>query len=211
MNEIERTIKSINKKEAYEKYIDLWVRGLSDEVRFWTNEFYKDREWWEKQRGYSPYQYEYDFSYEEYVDGDEVKFLDVGSGPISDCGSRSDKIKVDIEAVDPLAYVYEKLKEVLGFYTKITIQYAEVEALTDKYSENQFDIVHIRNALDHSHNPLLGIMQMLYVVKVGGKVLMNHLDNEAQNAKYKGLHQWNLQVIDGAFLLWNREIKINVG
>ena len=68
----------------------------------------------------------------------------------------------------------------------------------------------MRNALDHSFNPLLGIMQMLYVTRIGGKVVLNHMDNEAVNAQYQGLHQWNLQVVGENFLIWNKHMKVDV-
>lgn len=134
MNTIAEFIRLIEKQNEYEAYFELWANGLSDEIRFWVNAFYMDAEWWEKWLGYSPYQYEYDFKYTDYFDGDSVKILDVGSGPVSDCGSKADRLKVDIEAVDPLAYIYEKIKKSMGLSTKITINYSNVESLSDIYN-----------------------------------------------------------------------------
>ena len=41
----------------------------------------------------------------------------------------------------------------------------EVEALTDLFPADSFDIVYCRNALDHTRDPLLGIHQMVKVLQ----------------------------------------------
>ena len=164
-----------------------------------------------RNRGYSPYTYENDFKYEQYVKGDKVNFLEAGAGPVGDCGSKPvGNIELTVRAVDPLAYVYQELKRAHKLETKVNIEFACVEHLADKFGKNEFDIVHMRNSLDHSFNPMLGIMQMLYVTKVGGRVILNHLDNEAVYEKYVGMHQWNLQVTDNTFYIWKQDLKIDV-
>jgi hypothetical protein len=73
-----------------------------------------------------------------------------------------------------------------------------------------FDIVAIRNALDHSINPILGLYNMLSVCKIGGLILLEHAENEAQHENYIGLHQWNITKKDEDLIFWNRETTINV-
>ena len=187
------------------------MRGISSEISFWAKQFDTPHDVWIRRRGYSPYTYENDFKYEQYVKGDKVSFLEVGAGPVGDCGSKpKGNIELTVRAVDPLAFIYQKLKTEHGLETKVAIEFACVEHLSDKFGANQFDVVHMRNSLDHSFNPMLGIMQMLYVVKVGGRLILNHLDNEAEFEKYRGMHQWNLQVSEGKFYIWKKDLKIDV-
>lgn len=50
-----------------------------------------------------------------------------------------------MHAVDPLASVYKAIKKKYGIWTKIQTEFAMVERLNEKYAENTFDIVHMRN------------------------------------------------------------------
>jgi hypothetical protein len=68
----------------------------------------------------------------------------------------------------------------------------------------------MRNSLDHAFNPLIGIVQMLSICKIGGRVILQHAKNEAENENYEGFHQWNLCVNNSQFMLWRPQIEINV-
>eukprot|EP00435_Cladocopium_sp_Y103_P008120 s2749_g2.t1 len=78
-----------------------------------------------------------------------------------------------------------------------------------------FDVVHIRNALDHSFDPVLGIERMLQVTRPGGWVLLRHARNEGVPGKFRnGLHQWAFDVEDSSgevhFLIWNPDLRADV-
>ena len=103
------------------------------------------------------------------------------------------------------------MKKAHGLTTRITPEFCCVELLSDKFQAESFDIVHMRNSLDHSFNVMLGIAQMLYVTRTGGKVILVHLDNVAEDANYEGLHQWNLIVRDGRFIVGRGEREFDVG
>ena len=49
-------------------------------------------------------------------------------------------------------------------------------------------MVHIRNALDHSFDPVLGIERMLHAVRPGGWVLLRHARNEGVAGKFRNGH-----------------------
>jgi hypothetical protein len=68
----------------------------------------------------------------------------------------------------------------------------------------------MRNALDHSYDPLAGIKQMIGVVKKGQVVILEHAANEAEKANYVGFHQWNICMENNEFILWNKSARINV-
>lgn len=86
----------------------------------------------------------------------------------------------------------------------IKLETGFVELLEYKFKRSSVDIVHMSNALDHSFDAIFGIYQMLYICKIGGKVILRHHENEAEAEKYKGLHQWNLSVHneENSFVIW---------
>jgi SAM-dependent methyltransferase len=131
--------------------------------------------------------------------GAQVSILDVGAGPLTKLGKRWEGRTVEITAVADF-----------GITPPVQTQPGKVERLTERFPANHFDLVNMQNALDHSYDPLLGIRQMLEVVKPGGYVLLLHYTNEAENANYEGFHQWNFCADNGHFVIWNRETRLCV-
>jgi SAM-dependent methyltransferase len=117
---------------------------------------------------------------------------------------------VIITAVDPLAHQYESLFAELNMTPPVRTQSGAVESLTERFPADYFDLVNVQNALDHSYDPLVGIRQMLQVVKSGCYVLLLHTVNEAESMSYAGFHQWNFCADNGDFVIWNREIRLCV-
>ena len=130
--------------------------------------------------------------------GSAVRVLDVGSGPVSQVGTISARWQIEITAVDPLAAEYLELCDEFGLPRRngVVNQVGDFETLTESFAEGSFDIVHCRNALDHSRDPLLGIRQMLAVCKVDGACFLAHATDEGEKQRYDGLHQWNLAPLD---------------
>jgi SAM-dependent methyltransferase len=139
-----------------------------------------------------------------------VSILDVGSGPLTKLGKRWEGRNVEITAVDVLGDEYNRLLHELGLTPPVRTQQGEVERLTEYFPKNSFDLVYMENALDHSRDPLLGIRQMLEVVKLGGYILLRHYENEAETANYKGFHRWNFCENNGHFVIWNRKSRLSV-
>jgi SAM-dependent methyltransferase len=195
--------------EAYKKYLTIWLNGISSELDFWKHYIEtKGSEW--KTNWEDLISNDRPFVLEKYLNSDTTRFLDVGSGPFSSCGLKTAKTQLDFYAADPLAYIYKALKTKNGILTGITPDFAMVERLAQKYGINSFDIVHMRNSLDHSFNPLIGIIQMLSICKIGGKIILQHKENEAENENYIGFHQWNLCMESSEFVIWRPGIKYNV-
>jgi SAM-dependent methyltransferase len=117
---------------------------------------------------------------------------------------------VRITAVDPLAVRYKQLLAAAGIGPPVETEPGEVERLTERFPTDHFDLVNMENALDHCYDPLLGIRQMLEVVRPGGFVLLTHHVNEAHRTGYTGFHQWNLCADNGHFVVWNRQARISV-
>lgn len=199
----------------YEQYLEEWLSGLQEEIEFWKDymetqgDIYADsfEKTVEKNKR---------FTLEEdlpFNDGQKkVSFIDVGSGPFSRCGNKTDKIELNVTAVDPLAEVYNFLKTENLLENGIHIETGFVELLDHKFGKNTFDIVHMSNSLDHSFDAIYGIYQLLYICKVGGKVILRHTENEALRSEYQGLHQWNLSLHneEKSFVIWRDGIRYDV-
>ena len=143
--------------------------------------------------------------------GSEVRILDCGAGPFTVVGKQWEGRTVSITAVDALADEYNAALDTDGIVPPLRTQRAEVERLDSMFAPNSFDLVYMRNALDHSYDPLEGIRQMVRVAKVGCVVLLEHYVDEAESAGYEGLHQWNLRPEhDGSLVLWNRRARLVV-
>jgi SAM-dependent methyltransferase len=196
-------------EEEYIIYLRRWLDGIESELMFWRHFIEtKGKEWntdWD-----NLISDDRQFGLDEYLISEETKFLDVGSGPFSSCGIKSNKAKLKIYAVDPLAYIYKAIKDKNKIKTGITPDFAFVENLNEKFGINEFDIVHMSNSLDHAFNPLIGILQMLTICKIGGRIILNHAKNEAEYDGYQGFHQWNLCINDSEFIIWRPGIKYNV-
>ena len=199
----------------YEDYIQKWLGGIAYEIAFWNSymaneggsyffDFYRtvsgDRK------------FELDDDIPQTMYGKEYSFIDVGSGPFSRCGVVSSVVILDAISVDPLAYVYNELKSKFKIDNGIKLINGFVELLDKQFAENSFDMVHMSNSLDHCFSPVDGIYQLLNVCKIGGKVVLRHHENEAQNENYKGLHQWNLSLNnpEKSFIVWRRGERIDI-
>jgi SAM-dependent methyltransferase len=191
---------------AYEKYLGAWLKGIRSELGHWRRIMETKVP---QKRGWVSDSRKCDF--EQYLEPrEETLCLDVGSGPFSSSGDKTDKTNLKFTAVDPLAYSYKILKKKFNITTGITPEYCMVERLAEKFDENTFDIVHMKNALDHAFNPVFGIMQMIAVCKKGGKIILQHGRNVAEKENFHGFHQWNLCVENGDFVIWRRDAKYNV-
>lgn len=194
----------------YRNYIESWLSEIDSEIAFWDFFFRtKGKGWGEGyQRVTSPAP---DFLFPQVLKGDDPSVLDVGSGPISAVGCmHGEKRLTNIVACDPLAPAYREILRKYHITPYVETQFCFVERLANKFGEDAFDVVVMRNALDHSFDALAGIKQLLHVTKTGGTLLLHHKINEAQSEGYEGFHQWNLEDRDGALHIWNREARTDV-
>jgi len=209
----------IKMNNEYDICLENWLNGIYSEIKFWDN-FIKTNGnifYEKKQDEYKilinknrHFVLEDDLSKDMY--GKDFYFIDVGSGPFSRCGFATDKVKLHHMAVDPLADVYKIIKSNAGIDNGVNLQSGFCELLDKKFKPNTFDLVHMSNSLDHSFDPVLGIYQLLNICKIGGKVILRHKKNEAENAWYEGFHQWNLLVDydEKQFLIWRNEETYNI-
>lgn len=153
-----------------------------------------------------------DHLYAYIKDIENPAILDVGAGPLTYLGKRTpDGKDLNITPVDPLANHYNKLLDKAGIIPPVRTQFGEAERLSDYFEANTFDFVFMRNALDHSYNPMLALKQMIFVAKPSGHLYLTHSMNEAEKQEYDGLHQWNIgQEEDGNIVFWNKDERIRI-
>ncbi|MBZ4421265.1 bifunctional 2-polyprenyl-6-hydroxyphenol methylase/3-demethylubiquinol 3-O-methyltransferase UbiG [Myxococcus sp. RHSTA-1-4] len=192
-----------------------WTEGLPSEIAFWDN-------WFKTQGGVWSEDYKTRLNpdtplqqtVEDYLPdpaGDAIQeILDVGSGPLTMLGKRSDRRKFRITAVDPLADAYDRIMAKHGVVPPVRTSWCHGELLTTRFAPDTFDLVWAQNSLDHSYEPVRIIEQALVVTKPGGYVALSHARNEALNGNWDGLHQWNFDHEGGDFIIWNRQGRVNV-
>ncbi len=185
---LERLFRKKIKSEAYKK----WESGLEHELSFWDD-------WVENQKEDLNWrllpQKELQGMIKEYLNSGErekgINILDVGAGPITFLGNMWGNDSVNITAIDALADKYTEILRKKNLVPPIkTIQLC-AEDLQSKYSKNTFHLAYSFNALDHAHDPIKALKSVVEVIKPGSYFLLRSFVNEAENADYTGLHQWN--------------------
>ena len=123
----------------------------------------------------------------------KLDILDIGSGPVSILSRCSSADSVNILAVDPLAEFYKSIlpSNIAEFDVVIPEQVA-AEELSQEFEECFFDVVHIRNALDHAVDPIKCLNEMFKITKKNGFLIIHGFENEAVWENWVGMHQWNL-------------------
>lgn len=119
-----------------------------------------------------------------------VSIAELGAGPVNTIGNEFEGVKVKITASDVMWPEYEKFwgdKKPL-----VPIEYQDMEHLT--YADESFDIVHCRNAVDHTPNPLKAIEEMKRICKKGGVVYMAHAPG--QKTRYGGMHSVDYETLE---------------
>ena len=144
--------------------------------------------------------------------GVDLKVLDIGAGPVSKVGKIHNGHAIKLVPIDPMANQYRKILMKLNLQPKYWTCYGEGEKLSEQFEESSFDLIHARNSIDHSLNPMKVIEEAISVLKPNHYFYLNHYQNEGKAAEYYGLHQWNFDIEDGNFVIRNRfgeQVNVN--
>lgn len=114
--------------------------------------------------------------------------LDCGSGPVSILNGLVSHFQ--LSAIDPLANDYLTIFE----YEAYEIKPPFAICVEDMEYLEKFFIVHMRNALDHTQDPVKGFEKMYRAVKPGGYLIIHGFENEGDHVSYQGFPQWNISV-----------------
>jgi SAM-dependent methyltransferase len=172
-----------------------WASLLDEEIKYWedtvsnANGRYHTIESWFN--SYSELQPEY----RPYVNKDS-KIIDVGAAVCTKLGKRLNGKKLNISATDVLAVEYNRILKENDIQPPVVTRNCDFESLVTVFGENFYDFVHCSNAVDHCHNPLEAIKNLVSIAKAGGYVYITVHEREAENCNYLGLHQWNFYIQD---------------
>lgn len=194
-----------------------WFDHLLDELVFWHQHISGDNKWWYRDfiRGWAArsadfphHRFEFGHLLPQRPADRLVEVLDVGSGPLPAFGASWPGHHVRLTRADPLSVAYFRLLSSLGLDAPMAASVPVLaELLHLRFRPEQFHLVHARNALDHSADPLAAIVAMIIACKPGGAVVLRHYENEAKFCGYGGLHRWNFSIDDdeGQPVVWNEQ------
>lgn len=123
-------------------------------------------------------------------DKKKVKIAEVAAGLVNTIGDTWPGVDVEVVCSDKNADNFNMMWEEKGIKPLHPITHEDVEKLS--YEDNSFDIVHCRNALDHTRNPFTAIEEFKRVSKEW--VILLHAPD--QMIRYGGHHYWNVR-LDG--------------
>jgi SAM-dependent methyltransferase len=201
-------------KWGYDQIVLKWLsaikgcidKNLEQELQYWKWEAKKLSNLNSELSGRDAFDKPFDSFVESLIEspvGSHVKILDVGCGPISPLGLISNKYKIEVVGIDPLAKEYNDLldERSIGAGSPLRPRYGSAENLREIFPDGTFDIAVAFNSLDHSFDPVAGINQTIQVLKPNGLLYVWCYQNEGKYENYRGLHQWNLDIQEGHLVL----------
>jgi SAM-dependent methyltransferase len=147
--------------------------------------------------------------------GGTAEILDVGAGPLTSLGKAWNGRTIRVTPIDPLAPEYDRLLARHGITPPVRTVAGDATTLLERFGPDRFDLVHGRNAIDHTPDPPHAIAQMVAVARPGGAVYLSHARNEAERQGYSGMHGWNFDGRSGpggtAFIAWSGSRTVDIG
>lgn len=206
-----------NERDSFNR----WLKGIPYEIAFWKS-YYGHKNSLEQLFSWSSYGKEclldnFDIQAYAALCPGEPRFVDLGCSLSYTFGTEFRSKPVCIERIDPLATFYNRILD-KSRVDRPRIKFGMIENISTIYQAGSIDLIHIRNALDHCANPMLGIIESLVCLRdgngkdgsEGGILYLHHHRNEAEGEAYRGFHQYNIDSRDGRLVLWNREVCIDV-
>lgn len=167
------------------------ITGSDHEINFWKGFVKTERfltGWCGPEKTPELNDIVYEFIKKNLPEGGKV--LDCGSGV---CSILNGTVPNDnLIVTDLLAAEYAKIFD----YRKHDIVQPIPIGCEDLPYVNQFDIVHISNALDHTQNPVVAFEFLKRAVKPGGYLIVQGFENEGEYENWQGFHQWNLSLTE---------------
>lgn len=190
-----------------------WIKGIPYEIAFWES-YYGHGKSLNALKSWSDYGKECrldDFDILGFVSSCNTSplLIDLGCALSYTFGTGYGGKEVRVDRVDPLAMFYNRILEHHAPEMP-RIKFGMLETISSEYEAGSVDFIHVRNALDHSANPVLGIMECLKCLRRGGVLYLNHHRNEALRENYRGFHQYNVDKADDNLIIWNNDARINI-
>lgn len=189
--------------------LQIWIDGIDSELSYWMNSVFS-------KTGLFHDQYErirkdqIDLSkrrFSQMINLSDKTILDVGCGLMSEYASIGGLVPVD--AMAPFYNIINStIKD--GYKEDYRCTFGMFEFLSYYMGCDSVDVIHISNALDHSLDPFKSLVECLKVVKKGGVIFLKHRRAVAIYENWRGLHQWNLDIINGNFVIWGKDNAVNI-
>lgn len=188
-----------------------WVNGIPYEIAYWEST-YSNKKRLESLFNWSKYNKEIE------LNNFDVKLLlcqkenptivDVGCGMSFSNGDKLDGKQLNVFYIDPLAPFFNKIIEKKKLdLPKITFGFIEY---LSAFLPNKASLIIVQNALDHSNNPIKGILECIESLEIGGVLYLRHFTNEAETENYRGFHKYNISLENDELVIWNKETKTNI-
>lgn len=144
--------------------------------------------------------------------GEGAILIDIGCGVASKYGNiLPNGSRVNLIAVDPLAYIYNKINEYHALENKKKVTFGMFEFAAVFFEKDFADVILIENALDHCVDPVKSLIECLQILKPGGLLRLWHHRAEALWEGCLGLHKWNIDYnCDNDLIFWNDDNYINI-
>lgn len=194
--------------------VDSWISGVKYEVAYWRAHIAHKRT---RTATETRFQTAKDISLAgladeklaELAESPDFALYDVGCGLTYSYTNRIKGKEVEVHRVDPLAPFYNAILE--RYHAALPpIEFGMLEYLSAFYPRNSASVIIVKNALDHSYDPIKGVKEAVRVLKPGGVLYLRHFENEAVHEGYRGFHQYNLTEKEGHLVCWNREMRVDI-
>lgn len=136
--------------------------------------------------------------------------LDVMSPPLTSVGTQFEGRPVQVIATSPYANEFNLALQQAGIRPPVQVVKVMPEQLLKAFGPKSIDIVHCREAIEYTKNPVIVLMEMLAVAKDDGAVFLSHQVNKASEENFNTLAQWNCVEKGGQFIIWNSWYKFNI-
>lgn len=189
----------VSTKETVLAYAAWMDSGIGEEAQFWKS-------WLDMQQPAPRSPWLKTRTAEDWIYVDPCVFLygrpapvilNVGSGPVTPpplrCGGRH----IPVTSADGLASLYWRLYQNLGLSPPQLPVQCSFEQLDRCFGRGNFDLVHVRNALDHAFDAVEAVWRLLAATRRGGTLLLHHGRNEGVHMRHKGMHLWSFD-LEGA-------------
>jgi len=129
------------------------------------------------------------------------RVLDPGSGPLSYLAWGHQQGTIEVVAADPLAPIYLELLHKHRLRPTAPLVKCFGEELSIIFGPESFDLIYMRNALDHSQSPAAVFRELAQVLRPGGYLYLMGTVREATRMNWAGLHQHDLFMASGGRLM----------
>lgn len=188
-----------------------WVNGIPYELAYWKGIF-SNKNRITSLLNYSKLNSEIELSYFDAQSFLKAKqnpiVVDAGCGMSFAIGNRLGNKELNVFYIDPLAPFYNKViqKEKLNF-PNVTFGFIEY---ISSFIPQKASLIIVQNALDHSENPIKGIIECMEGLEINGVLYLKHFKNEAETEHYKGFHQFNICIENDELIIWNKDSSTNI-